>query len=91
MAPTSVLTQWPSGVPPRTGFRQRGVFAAIQTAVDADLLAAGVLDLLLAAENTAAWRGYERCKSRDGNAIDAESQGGRMRALWVREPRGFPG
>ena len=26
----------------RPGFRQRGVFAAIQTAVDADLLAAGV-------------------------------------------------
>lgn len=26
----------------RQGFRQRGVFAAIQTAVDADLLAAGV-------------------------------------------------
>ena len=27
----------------RQGFRQRGVFAAIQTAVDADLLAAGVM------------------------------------------------
>lgn len=41
--------------------------------------------LLLVAEDTDAWQGYARCDNGDGAAVDAESQGGRMRALWARD------
>lgn len=47
--------------------------------------------LLLAAENTSPWVGYERCASRDGTMVEGESQGGRMRALWALEAREFLG
>jgi hypothetical protein len=42
-------------------------------------------ELLLIAENTDSWQGYSRCHAQDGSIVDAECQGGRMRALWGRD------